>query len=51
MVDTGGWEVDVFGLDASVAAQAEIAIEIADAVVFVVDATVGPTDTDEAWSG
>jgi len=36
------------GIDASVAAQAEYAIEAADAVVFVVDAKVGATDTDEA---
>ncbi|MGW1077019.1 ribosome biogenesis GTPase Der [Streptomyces sp. NPDC002537] len=48
VVDTGGWEQDVLGLDASVAAQAEYAIEASDAVVFVVDATVGATDTDEA---
>ncbi|MEU9997995.1 ribosome biogenesis GTPase Der [Streptomyces sp. NPDC048370] len=48
VVDTGGWEQDVLGIDASVAAQAEYAIEAADACVFVVDATVGATDTDEA---
>ncbi|MTE18394.1 ribosome biogenesis GTPase Der [Streptomyces sp. TRM43335] len=48
VVDTGGWEQDVLGIDASVAAQAEFAIEAADGVVFVVDATVGATDTDEA---
>ncbi|MEU9603569.1 ribosome biogenesis GTPase Der [Streptomyces sp. NPDC048057] len=48
VVDTGGWEQDVLGIDASVAAQAEYAIEAADAVVFVVDAAVGATDTDEA---
>ncbi|GAB3967081.1 ribosome biogenesis GTPase Der [Streptomyces sparsus] len=48
VVDTGGWEQDVLGIDASVAAQAEFAIEAADAVVFVVDASVGATDTDEA---
>ncbi|NUP44145.1 MAG: ribosome biogenesis GTPase Der, partial [Streptomyces sp.] len=48
IVDTGGWEQDVLGIDASVAAQAEFAIELADAVVFVVDAVVGATDTDEA---
>jgi GTP-binding protein len=48
IVDTGGWEQDVLGIDASVAAQAEYAIEAADAVVFVVDSTVGATDTDEA---
>jgi GTPase len=49
VVDTGGWEVDVEGLDARVAEQAEIAVELADAVLFVVDATVGTTDTDEAF--
>ncbi|RLL66134.1 ribosome biogenesis GTPase Der [Streptomyces sp. Z26] len=48
LVDTGGWEQDVLGIDASVATQAEFAIEAADAVVFVVDAKVGATDTDEA---
>ncbi|WP_406860033.1 ribosome biogenesis GTPase Der [Streptomyces sp. HUAS MG47] len=48
VVDTGGWEQDVLGIDASVAAQAEFAIDAADAVVFVVDAVVGATDTDEA---
>lgn len=47
VVDTGGWEVDLKGLDRSVAEQAEIAIEMADAVLFVVDATVGATSTDE----
>jgi GTP-binding protein len=47
VVDTGGWEVDVAGLDARVAQQAEIAVELADAVLLVVDATVGTTDTDE----
>lgn len=48
VVDTGGWEQDVLGIDASVAAQAEYAIDACDAVVFVVDAKVGATDTDEA---
>jgi GTP-binding protein len=48
VVDTGGWEIDVEGMAALVAAQAEFAIEAADAVLFVVDATVGVTDTDEA---
>ncbi len=47
LVDTGGWETDVAGLDARVAEQAEIAIDLADVVVFVVDATVGATATDE----
>jgi len=48
VVDTGGWEPDAKGLQASVAAQAELAMATADAVVLVVDATVGATDTDEA---
>ncbi|MEU9044398.1 MULTISPECIES: ribosome biogenesis GTPase Der [unclassified Kitasatospora] len=48
VVDTGGWEIDVLGIDAMVAAQAELGIEQADAVLFVVDAKVGATDTDEA---
>jgi len=47
LVDTGGWEPDAKGIDASVAAQAEVAVDLADAVLFVVDATVGATATDE----
>lgn len=46
IVDTGGWEVDVAGLDSAVAAQAEAAIGLADAVLLVVDARVGVTETD-----
>lgn len=48
VADTGGWEYGVKGLAAKVADQAERAVEIADAVLFVVDATVGITATDEA---
>ncbi|MBW8173294.1 ribosome biogenesis GTPase Der [Ornithinimicrobium sp. Arc0846-15] len=48
LVDTGGWEVDATGIHLRVAEQAEVAIELADAVLFIVDATVGATDTDEA---
>jgi GTP-binding protein len=48
LLDTGGWEQDARGLQAQVAAQAELAIAAADVVLFVVDATVGATDTDEA---
>ncbi|MDN5794603.1 MAG: ribosome biogenesis GTPase Der [Intrasporangium sp.] len=48
LVDTGGWVADATGLHLRVAEQAEIAIELADVVVFVVDATVGATDDDEA---
>jgi GTP-binding protein len=47
IVDTGGWEPDARGIHAAVAAQAEIAIDLADVVLFVVDAMVGPTSTDE----
>ena len=46
VVDTGGWEVDVAGIEARVAQQAEVAIALADAVIFVVDATIGLTETD-----
>ncbi|HEX5495070.1 MAG TPA: ribosome biogenesis GTPase Der [Mycobacteriales bacterium] len=47
VVDTGGWELDARGLSARVAEQAERAVAAADAVLLVVDATVGATDTDE----
>src|ERR1700712_1141333 len=47
LMDTGGWEPDAKGINAAVAAQAEIAIELSDAVLFVVDALVGATATDE----
>ncbi|MFC6285346.1 ribosome biogenesis GTPase Der [Nocardioides sp. GCM10027113] len=48
VVDTGGWDPDARGLAERIAAQAEIAVGLADAVLFVVDATVGITDADEA---
>ena len=48
MVDTGGWQPDAEGLSGRVTAQAEVAVAAADAVLLVVDATVGATDTDEA---
>ncbi len=47
LVDTGGWEDRVQGIAYRVAEQAEVAVELADAVMFVVDATVGITATDE----
>lgn len=47
LMDTGGWEPDAKGLDQSVAIQAEVAIDTADVILFVVDARVGPTATDE----
>jgi GTPase len=48
LVDTGGWAPDAKGMAARVTEQAELAVSAADAVVFVVDATVGPQDIDEA---
>jgi GTP-binding protein len=48
VVDTGGWEPDAKDRAAAIAAQAEIAVQTADVVVFVVDVTVGSTDVDEA---
>jgi GTP-binding protein len=47
VVDTGGWEVDATGIHLRVAEQAEVAVDLADVVMFVVDATVGATDDDE----
>ncbi|KRF32447.1 ribosome biogenesis GTPase Der [Nocardioides sp. Soil805] len=48
VVDTGGWDPDAKGLAERIKAQAEVAVTLADAVLFVVDATVGITDADEA---
>jgi GTPase len=48
LLDTGGWEARARGLAAQVADQARIAVEMADAVLFVVDARIGATDEDEA---
>ncbi|MEO5710488.1 MAG: ribosome biogenesis GTPase Der [Nocardioidaceae bacterium] len=48
VVDTGGWDPDATGLFERIAAQAEVAVQIADATLFVVDASVGITDADEA---
>ena len=48
LVDTGGWAPDAKGMAAQIAGQAELAIAAADAVLFVVDATVGTQDVDEA---
>ncbi|MCI1914666.1 MAG: bifunctional cytidylate kinase/GTPase Der [Bifidobacteriaceae bacterium] len=47
VVDTGGWEADVEGIDSAIASQAQIAVELSDAVVLVVDGQIGMTDTDE----
>ncbi|GLY82579.1 GTPase Der [Actinoallomurus iriomotensis] len=51
VLDTGGWEPKAEGLAAAVADQARLAVDAADVVLFVVDATVGATDTDEAVVG
>jgi GTP-binding protein len=48
VVDTGGWDPDAKGMAERIRAQAEMAVQLADAVMFVVDATVGITDHDEA---
>ena len=48
VVDTGGWDPDAVGLQKAVAAQAEVAVAAADAILFVVDANVGATVSDEA---
>ncbi|GAA1873600.1 ribosome biogenesis GTPase Der [Actinomadura bangladeshensis] len=48
VVDTGGWLPDSSGLAAAIAEQARLAVDLADVVMFVVDATVGATDVDEA---
>ncbi|MET1133950.1 MAG: ribosome biogenesis GTPase Der [Aeromicrobium sp.] len=47
VVDTGGWDPDAKGMAERIAAQAEVAIAVADAILFVVDATIGATDIDD----
>ncbi len=51
LVDTGGWMVGGDALDKKVSAQSEQAIEDADVVLFVVDATVGVTEEDARVAG
>ncbi|WP_084956429.1 ribosome biogenesis GTPase Der [Thermoactinospora rubra] len=46
VVDTGGWDPDATGMALRIAEQAQVAVELADVIVFVVDATVGVTDAD-----
>jgi GTP-binding protein len=48
VVDTGGWQPDARGMAARIAAAAELAVEAADLVLMVVDATVGITEVDAA---
>ena len=47
LVDTGGWDIDSKGIASRIAEQAEAAVELADAVVLVVDVRTGVTATDE----
>ena len=47
VMDTGGWDTKARGLGAQIASQAQRALSEADAVLFVIDATVGATDADE----
>ena len=47
LLDTGGWSASSDELDAKVSAQAERAVRESDAVLFVVDASVGLTADDE----
>lgn len=47
LMDTGGWEANVTGIDADIADQSHIAIQMADVVIFVVDGQVGLTASDE----
>ncbi len=47
VVDTGGWDPEARGLAEQISLQAELAVTLADAVLFVVDTGVGITDTDE----
>mgnify|MGYP002478709703 CR=1 FL=1 len=48
VVDTGGWMPGGSALDSKVSRQVESAAREADLVVFLVDATVGLSDDDEA---
>ncbi len=46
LVDTGGWLAGGSALEKKVSSQAEAALQHADVVLFVIDATVGVTDDD-----
>jgi GTP-binding protein len=47
VADTGGWTTQRQEMAAQIVEQAQLAVDIADAVVLVTDAVVGPTDEDE----
>ena len=48
VLDTGGWQRDARGMAGRIAEQAELAVAASDAVVLVVDASVGVTEEDAA---
>jgi GTP-binding protein len=48
IIDTGGWQPRGSDLEAKVSRQVEAAVRHADVVLFVVDASVGVTDEDQA---
>ncbi|MBG7605484.1 MAG: ribosome biogenesis GTPase Der [Actinobacteria bacterium] len=48
VVDTGGWMPSGDALDIKVSKQVEAAVQEADVVLFLVDASVGLTDDDQA---
>ena len=47
MMDTGGWESKPDGISVQVSASAELAMQEADVLCFVVDAQVGALDEDD----
>lgn len=51
LVDTGGWLPKGDELEDKVSKQVEEAVKTADLVIFMVDASVGPTDDDELIAG
>ncbi|MEI6216557.1 MAG: ribosome biogenesis GTPase Der [Actinomycetes bacterium] len=48
LIDTGGWEMSPEGISEKITAGAELAIEEADVIMFVIDAQVGALDEDGA---
>ena len=50
VVDTGGWEHGAEGMAARIVEQAETAVASADAVLFVVDVTLGALEDDERYA-
>jgi GTP-binding protein len=51
VIDTGGWMPGGSDLESKVSRQVEAAVRHADVVLFVVDASVGMSDDDEAVAG